>query len=597
MKKFIAIISMMLLGTAFAANPKLPTDIKWETNDKDPIFSSPEAKRGGTMHEFMTSFPLTMRSVGPDSNGAFRSYLDSNKMGLIDLHPETLNWTPAMATHWAVGKDFKTVYFKLNKKARWSDGKPVTANDFAYTLEFMRSKWIYAPWYNNYYSEQIKEVIIYDDHTFAVVGGKKKSKFEALYSYAISPTPEHHFRPILNKEWTKKHNWDIVPNTGPYFIKKKSHIKKGKSVTFTRKKNWWADDLKYYKNRYNYNKIRINVIRDMNMAFEHFKKGKLDTFGLVLPTYWHKKARGKEFDRGYIHRIWYYNQTPQPEYGLWLNSKKWPFADKNVRVAFAHAMNIDKLIKMVLRGDYERLERFGAGTGKYENKKVKARRFNLKKVKEYMTKAGWSRDQTTGLWKDKKTGKSFEVEVLYGAPPHTERLVVLKEEALKAGIKLNLKMLDSAASFKAMLEKQHQVAWLGMGAGMIPRYWQFFHSDNAKPQTNNFTNTNDKELDKLIMTYRNEFSDKKKHVLSQKIQKRIHDLCEFIPTTAVPYFRQGYWAWMKYPKTLGKKFGSIESYGVAWIDVDLQKKIKKMKKRGKKHSGPVTIINKQFKAK
>ncbi|MCK5884019.1 MAG: ABC transporter substrate-binding protein [Bacteriovoracaceae bacterium] len=594
MKKFIAIISIMLLGTAFAVNPKLPAEIKWETNSKDKVFASPDAKRGGTLREFMMSFPMTLRSVGPDSNGAFRSYLDANKMGLIDLHPETLNWTPALATHWAVGKDFKTVYFKLNKSARWSDGKPVTAKDFAYTLEFMRSKWIYAPWYNNYYSEQIKEVIIYDDHTFAVVGGKKKSRFEALYSYAISATPEHHFRPILNKEWTKKHNWDIVPNTGAYQIVK---IKKGKSVTFKRVKDWWASDLKYYKNRYNYNKRRINVIRDMNMAFEHFKKGKIDTFGLVLPTYWHKKARGKEFDRGYINKIWYYNQNPQPQYGIWLNNQKWPFADINVRKGFAHAMNMDKLIKMVLRGDYERLERFSAGTGKYENKKIRARRFDLKKVKSYMTKAGWARDKETGLWKDSKTGKLFIVEVLYGSAPHTERLVVLKEEALKAGIKLDLKMLDGAASFKTMLEKQHQVAWLGMGAGMIPRYWQYFHSDNAKKQTNNFTNTNDKELDKLIMSYRNEFSDKKKHKLSQKIQQKIHDLGEFIPTTAVPYFRQGYWSWMKFPKVLGKRFGGITDYGVAWIDQDLKKKVMKMKKRGRPYKKAQTIINKEFKAK
>ncbi len=594
MKKLITIISLLLLGAAFAANPKLPADVKWETNDKDPIFASTEAKRGGTLHEFMMSFPLTLRDVGPDSNGGFRSYLDANKMGLLDLHPETLNWTPALATHWAVGNDLKTVYFKLNQKARWSDGKPVTAKDFAYTLEFMRSKWIYAPWYNNYYSEQIKEVIIYDDYTFAVVGNKKKSKFEALYSYSISPTPEHFFRPILNKEWTKTHNWDIVPNTGPYYI---SNVKKGKSVTFKRKKDWWADSLKYYKHRYNYNKIRVNVIRDMNMAFEHFKKGKLDTFGLVLPNLWHKKAQGKEFDKGYIHKIWYYNQVPQPQYGIWLNTEKWPFGDINVRQAFAHAMNMDRLIKLVLRGDYERLEHFAVGTGKYEAKELKARRFDLKKVKHYMKKAGWARDKQTGLWKDSKTGKFFEVEVLYGAPPHTERLVVLKEEAQKAGIKLNLKMLDSAASFKAMLEKQHQAAWLGMGAGMIPRYWQFFHSDNAKAQTNNFTNTKDKVLDELIMKYRNEFSDKKQHDLSQKIQRRIRELCEFIPTTAAPYFRQGYWAWIKYPKNLGMRFGSIEDYGVAWIDQDLKKKIMRMKKTGKAFSKPVTIINTKYKAK
>lgn len=593
-RKLIALIAMTFAGIALAQKPTLPKDLKWETNDKDPIFASPEAKQGGTFNSFMMSFPLTLRDVGPDSNGEFRSYLDANKMGLVELHPDTMNWIPALATHWAYGKDMKTMYFKLNPKARWSDGKPVTAKDFAYTLEFMRSKDIVAPWYNNYYTEEINRVDIFDDYTFAVVGNKKKSKFEQMSSYSISPTPEHHFRPILNKDWTKNHNWDIVPNTGAYVI---SEVKKGKHILFKRDKNWWANDLKYFKYRENFDYQRLTVIRDMNLALEHFKKGQLDTFGLILPIFWHNKAKGKEFDNGYIHRLWFYNQTPQPETGIWLNSAKWPFQDVNVRQAFAHAMNVEKLIDQVLRGDYERLERFASGTGKYEDTTIKARRFDLEKVKQYMTKAGWTRDQETGLWKN-KDGRLFKVEIIYGAPIHTDRLVVLKEEAKKAGIELELKLLDSAASFKAMLEKQHTVAWLGMGAGLIPSYWQFFHSKNANiPQTNNFTNTNDKEMDKLIEAFDNEFSDAKRQELSRKIQRRIHDLCEFIPTTAVPYTREGYWAWIKYPSKLPKTMSTVTGTSVSWIDEQVKKEVMEAKKAGKKYSEPVTIINTEFKVK
>ena len=596
MKKLFALLAMTFMGAALAQAPTLPKDIKWETNDKDPIFASPEAKRGGTYNDFIDSFPLTLRDVGPDSNGSFRSYLDANKMGLVELHPETLNWIPAIATHWAYGKDMKTVYFKINPKATWSDGKPVTAKDFAYTLEFMRSKDIIAPWYNNYYTEEINRVDIFDDHTFAVVGNKKKSKFEQMSSFSISPTPEHHFRPILNKDWTKNHNWDIVPNTGAYTISKDG-VKKGKHIIFKRNKNWWANDLKYFQYRNNYDAIKLTVIRDMNLALEYFKKGQLDTFQLVLPVFWHGKAKGKEFDNGYIHRIWFYNQTPQPEMGVWINSAKWPFEDQNVREAFAHALNVDKLIEQVLRGDYERLHRFASGTGKFDDTKIKARDFDLEKVKQFMTKAGWTRDQETGIWKNKE-GRLFKVEMTYGSPMHTDRVVVLKEEAKKAGIDIELKLLDGAAAFKTVLEKQHTVAWTGLSAGLIPSYWQCFHSENAnKPQTNNFTNTADKELDKLIDSYDNEFDDAKKQALSKKIQRRIHELSQFIPTTAVPYAREGYWAWIKYPSKLPKTMGSVTGSDTAWIDQDVQKAVLAAKKAGKKYSEPVTIINTEYKIK
>ena len=76
----------------------------------------------------------------------------SNQLGLIGLHPNTENIIPEIATHWAFGADKKSMYFKLNPQARWSDGKPVTAQDFAYTIEFMRSEEIVAPWYNDYYT-------------------------------------------------------------------------------------------------------------------------------------------------------------------------------------------------------------------------------------------------------------------------------------------------------------------------------------------------------------------------------------------------------------------------------------------------------------
>ena len=42
----------------------LPEGIEWLTNDSDPVFASPEAKKGGVLHTAIGSFPLTFRVVG-----------------------------------------------------------------------------------------------------------------------------------------------------------------------------------------------------------------------------------------------------------------------------------------------------------------------------------------------------------------------------------------------------------------------------------------------------------------------------------------------------------------------------------------------------
>ena len=113
----VAALALLWAGPAFA-RPALPENLQWLTNTADPVFASPEARRGGTFHTAIMSFPLTFRTVGPDSNSSFRSAILGNQLSLIGLHPNTLNIIPEIATHWAFDPDKKTMYFKLNPEAR-----------------------------------------------------------------------------------------------------------------------------------------------------------------------------------------------------------------------------------------------------------------------------------------------------------------------------------------------------------------------------------------------------------------------------------------------------------------------------------------------
>ncbi|MCX5880819.1 MAG: extracellular solute-binding protein, partial [Deltaproteobacteria bacterium] len=471
------LVFVLILSGSAVAGPKLPEDIQWLTNDSDSVYASSDAVKGGTLNTAILSFPMTFRTVGPDSNGSFRSAILDNDLSLINIHPNTLNIIPELATHWAFGKDKKSMYFKLNPNAKWSDGKPVTAADYVFTLEFMRSTHIVAPWYNDYFTQEIDSVIVFDDYTIAVVGTKAEPDLHL--KLGINPTPRH-FYGTLGPDFVARYNWKVVPNTGPYLI---DDFQTGKYIRFKRKKDWWAQDLKYFKNRFNVDRVNYTVVRDFNMLWEYFKKGKEDVFGLTIPKYWHDKTQIPVFEKGYAHKIWFFNDTQQSAMGLWLNQDRDIFKDPNVRYAFSHAMNIEKVIDQVLRGDYFRLEQAFMGYGPYTNDTIQARRFDLEKVDHYMKASGWHRG-TDGIWE--KEGKRFSVEVTYGFEEHTPRLVVLKEEAKKAGIELLLQQSDPTAAFKKFLEKNFDVAWMGWSTSLRPQYWEHFHSINAhKPQTNN----------------------------------------------------------------------------------------------------------------
>ena len=435
--------------------------------------------------------------------------------------------------------------------------------------------------YNNYFSEIITDLVKYDDHTIGIEGATPKPDDEMLFEYSVSPVPKHFHK--LDENWVRDYNWRIEPNTGPYII---TEIRKGKYVELSRKQDWWANEKRYFKHRYNPDHIRVKLIRDLNIAYQYFRKGELDTFPLLMPRFWHKKAQGDIYEKGYVGKIKFYNDVPQPISGLFLNEDAPPLDDINVRYAIAHALNVDKVINTVLHGDYERLQTAHDGYGDYSNTSIRAREFDLKKAASYLEKAGWDKRGNDGI--RVKDGKPLSVRITYYNSGHNDRLVILAQEARKAGVDFQLQLLDMSAAFKQIMENKHQAAWMGWaGGGLSPRYWEFYHSDNAhKSQTNNVTNTDNKTLDAKIMAYRTATEKSTRVTLAHELEQMVHDQGSFIPTFKVPYTREAFWRWIKLPASYGTRTSDAlfdplgGSGGLFWIDNEEQQKTLDAKQDG-----------------
>ncbi len=595
------ILSFLLLTTAcftYGKSYKMPRNLKWETNNSDAIFASPNAVKGGTLRSALTSYPMTLRFIGPDANSGVRDVIAGNLWALTDIHPNTGKIIPQLATHWAYSKDKKSVYYKLDKDVRWSDGKKVTADDYIFTLKFFRSKHIVDPWSNEMYTKFFERVEKYDDYTIGIIGKIPLSPERLQHYLAIIPLPKHFYK--LDKKFVRNYNWKLGPNTGPYRISK---IKKGKSITVSRVKNWWGENKRYNKGRYNVDKITYKVIRDHKISYEHFKKAKLDATSLTIPDWWRKRSEGDVFKNGYAHRAWVYNDRPRSENAIYFNLDNPILADKNVRIAISHSINVGKVLKTVLRGDYERLENPSTGYGDYTNKKVKARKFNLKKADAYFKKAGWTKRGPDGI--RVKNGQRMSLSIVYSAKHHQDRIVILKEEAKKAGVELSLKLMDGGSAFKTILEKQHQLAYMGWGTDRDPQYWEHIHSDNAhKAQTNNITNVDMPKFDKLADAYRNELNEKKRAKVARDIQQAIYDEALLVPLWLTPYFRVGYWGWWKFPtptatrrsQTLFDPYSTKDGGGTFWIDKKEKERILEAKDDDKKLK-PVLVKDETFRTK
>lgn len=587
-------ILFTLLTFSLNSLAQLPPNTQWLSNNKSPEWSSTEAQRGGTIRYHIPSFPPTFRTVGPDSNNAFRSYLLDNQLPLVEVHPNTDEIIPILASHWAYDDDGRTVHYKINPLARWSDGKPVTADDFIYALEFNRSKHIVAPWYNKHYQEEVIDIIKHDQMTLSIVGATEKPKKDLHVFYSILPRPKHFHK--LDDNWISTHNWKIEPNTGAYQISK---VKKGKSITFTRKDDWWGNDLRYLRNRFNTDKVMLKVVRDPNTAFKYFERGELDTFNLTLPKLWHIKAKGPMFDKGFIHKATFYNQTEQSASGLFLNLKDIRLKDIRIRQAIAHALNFEQVIDVVLQGDYQRLPTFHTGYGPYTNPRISPLKFNIDKSIQLLQEAGWVEKDSQGIRSQGNQRLSFKIS--YGNKLNEPQILLLSEEAKKAGIELIPYYLESTSFYKNVIEKKHDIAWLGWSTGLRPAYWQHFHSDNAnKTQTNNITNLSNKGIDTQIEKYRIATTEETRITLAQDIEQKVAEQVVFIPSTMKPFTRAAYWRWLKLPDTLGTKSSdrlfdpfNVRFGGLFWINRKVKFDSLAEKKSGDDFDS-TTLINTQY---
>lgn len=605
-------ISALMVGlstSAFSQTTALPQGVEWLSNNNEPLFASQDAIRGGTLRTFMASFPQTLRSVGPDANSGLRHYFMDGAPKLAQRHPNTGKWIPQLATDWAFSKDNKTVYFKLDPNATWSDGEKITADDYLFMLTYYRSKDIVDPWYNDFFSTSIIDVIKVDEYTIAVETAVEQSQDALMVlinmpSNGFQPRPKHYFADEKDANndgmvdnFVRKYNFKSEPTAGPYFL---DRVKKGKSVTFKHVgEKWWGYSNRYYQNRYNVDKVRITVIRDFDIALKHFEKGKLDYFDFVLPEYWHGKSDSQGFKDGYIQKFWGFNQTPQGAGGLWMNTAQPLLDDINVRKGIMHATDYDGMIKNIMRGDYSRKPHgLGFGHGQYDNPTNKAPEFDPQLAAEHFAKAGFDTIGSDGI-RINKQGQRLSFAITYGYNAWTPRIAFLREQAKLAGLDFTLNLVDGSSAFKYILEKKHQLAFLNMGSGEIPSYWEYLHSDNAnKPQTNAHTNYSSPELDKLIEAYDAEFDQAKRYQLSYQIQDYVTQANIIVPGYMVPYSRAAHWRWVQYPENpMTKQTESIfhpMDIGSFWIDPSLKKETQASMKSEKTYT-PVSFVDDRFK--
>jgi len=584
----------------FATPADLPKDLVWHDGDEQKEFADPRAVRGGTLRQFTPSTPPTLRRVGPNANHGFRGELyDNNDFGLLGSHPDTDEPIPALATHWALSADGLTAYFRLDPQARFTDGQPITVDDFFHTFYFHRSPWANADWYADYYTREWGGIIKYDDHTLAVKAPRKRP-YQLDQLGGLRPSPRNFFKDF-GPNYEKLYNDRFQPTTGAYFIGPGGFLRE-KSVTLRRVTDWWGDRRKFYRHRYNPDVIEYGVIRDPDSAYQSLLAGELDLMPIGMPRYWYGTNDKKAYQSGYLTKVQFFNDIPRPPYGLYLNTQKPLLADVQVRVGLQHAADFQRVIDGFYRGDYERLNQFGEGLGKFTDPSIRARRYSPELARAAFAKAGFTRTGPDGILTN-AAGERLSFRLTFDTSDRRKCLATLVESARRCGVELRPETLEHTTMYRKVMEKNHDIVfWAWSVSSRLPALWESYHSVNAvdtlpdgrkvpKRQTNNITGVDDPELSAMIDRFRDATEESEMIRLSHAMQRRIHDNADFIPGFRVPGYRIAHWSWVRFPEGFDVRAADDPgTFGLFWLDPLQRESDLRDFRAGKVRGPPRTVV-------
>jgi microcin C transport system substrate-binding protein len=510
----------------------------WETNTDFDLVGDPRAVKGGVLRDWMLSFPGTLRMAGPEWNTSI-NYTISGLVyePLLGLHPTTFDYVPALASHWQIGSDQLTYRFRLDPNARFSDGRPVTADDVVASWDFHTDKSLQDLFFYTEYNALERPVA--ESKYIVRMKAKKLGWRNFLIASSMRVFPAHVLKTFDGAGYLRDYNFKLMPGTGPYIVNE-ADVKKGVSVSLRRRPDYWAANYRANVGMYNFDEMRTTVVRDQNLAFEMFKRGDLDYYYVNISQQWVEELNYDDFQRGLLLKTKVFNNYPSSTQFLGFNTRRRPWDDVRVRKAFALLVNREQFIQKLFFNEYLPLNSYYPGTI-YENPDNPKNLYNPEEALKLLAEAGWTtRD---GQGRLVRNGQPLQIELLYSDKGSERWLTVYQNDLRRVGITLNLRLVNPETRFKMMMQRQFELVSGAWGAGSVfPNPRPEFHSETADVQnTNNISGFKDKRIDQISEQYDVEFDRTKRAALLKELDGILTNQHHYIMEWYPPGERIAYW--------------------------------------------------------
>jgi len=459
--------------------------------------------------------------------------------------------TSETAISWQTSDDGLYDKVVLRDDLTWSDGKPITAHDIAFSYQVIMNPKVPVPAMRSG-TDELRWVHAYNDQT--VVFFHKKPSPTNIWNINFGILPKHIYEnsidedpTLANSDYHIKMEQQPVCG-GPYVVTKRIQ---GQEVVLERRDGWFKRDGEIVRPMRGFKVIRCRVIDDPNTSLLALRAGEIEETMITAEQWMTDQTNNDEF----------YEKNTKATGVQWVsfhfdwNCKTPFFSDKRVRQAMSYAFDHDEMLDKLFYGLYEPSVGPFHPTAWMAPKDLKPYKQDLDKAEDLLDEAGWGDSDGDGI-RDKMVGGrkvDFDFTILCSTTPNSIKVSeLLKQNLDQIGIICNVKPLEFTVLMQKERDHEFQAAFGGWGTGTDPDTTINIFGTG---ENRNYGEYSNEEVDALFREGREEFDPVKRG----EIYAKIHEILYAEQAYTWLFWRNSFYGFNK--SLRGDRFSQRGPYG------------------------------------
>jgi microcin C transport system substrate-binding protein len=478
----IPAIAALLFGMALGQAPaqewrsvsSLIGESKYGQDFERYDYVNPDAPKGGTLNSvglgtFDSFNPFITRGTPAAGFAQFGGGLLYETL-MAQSTEEAGTSYPQIAEAFKYPEDYSSATYRIDPRAKWHDGTPITAEDVVWSLEVLRTN---SPMYNRYF-HNVTEAVALSERDVEFRFDQKGNRELPHIMGDLTVLPKHWWEGVDasgKKRDITQPTLEEPLGSGPYEVES---FRPGSEIVWSRVPDYWGAELGVNVGRNNFEQRRYVYFNDEDALWQAFTKG-----GFQDVRYENRSQRWAigynfpAFEEGDVKKGEFTQDAGEPMQGFVLNLRRPQFQDPRVREALTLAFDFESMNRTLFYGLYTRTDNYFEGgelasSGLPQGRELEilnefkdklpprlfneefklpvydtpqATRENLRKAFQLFKEAGWeSRD---GRLVNAK-GEPFVMEFL-GNDPSDERIMGPYIASLrKLGIDASIRIVDTS---------------------------------------------------------------------------------------------------------------------------------------------------------